>query len=208
MLEWVLCRVLQSKELDAVLLATTTKPRDDDLEKLAIGLGIRVFRGDETDVLGRFALAASQAGADAVVRVCADNPFVAPEEIDRLVRSFASGNADYAFNHLDRMGSRYADGFGAEIIRADVLKDMASKAVAPAHREHVTTYLWDNAADYRIVAVPAPSGLAHPELCFDVDTPEALIEMEQWVSEGVTIQTPAEQIVRIRMQHGDAPCHE
>ena len=199
LLEWVLRRVLQAREIGSVCLATSTNACDDELEKLAKKLGVGVLRGDEQDVLGRFELAAKQSGADAIVRVCADNPFIAPEEIDRLVRFFASGNADYAFNHQDRLGSRYADGFGAEILRRDVLDDIASKAREPRHREHVTLYLWDNAADYRMLAVPAPRELAHPELCFDVDTPENLEFLKTMVSAGVSFQTDAAEIVRLAL---------
>lgn len=199
MLEWVLRRVLHARELDSVCLATSTNGCDDELEKLAKMLGVGVLRGDEHDVLGRFEHAAKQSGADVIVRICADNPFIAPEEIDRLVRFFVSHNADYAFNHQDRLGSRYADGFGAEILRRDVLDDIAAKARDPRHREHVTLYLWDNAADYRIVAVPAPPDLAHPELCFDVDTQVDLEFLKTMVSSGVSFQTDAAEIVRLAL---------
>ena len=44
-----------------------------------------------------------------------DNPFVDPGELDKLVIEFRTHPCDYACNHQDRLGSRYADGFGAEI---------------------------------------------------------------------------------------------
>jgi len=208
LLEWVLRRVLHSREIDSACLATSTNARDDELENLAARLKVSVFRGDENDVLGRFAEAAQQAHAGTIVRVCADNPFVAPEEIDRLVRFFAAGDAVYAFNHLDRLGSRYADGFGAEIMRTDVLNEMAGKAADPGHREHVTTYLWDNATDYSIMVVPPPSELAHPELRFDVDTPKDLERLEKLVSAGVSLQTPAAEIVRLALAASETICNE
>lgn len=208
LLEWVLRRVLQAREIGSVCLATSTNACDDELEKLAINLDVGVCRGDEHDVLGRFEQAAKQSGADAIVRVCADNPFIAPEEIDRLVRFFVSKNADYAFNHQDRLGSRYADGFGAEILRRDILDDIASKARDPRHREHVTLYLWDNAADYRMLAAPAPQELAYPELCFDVDTPEDLEYLKTLVSAGVSFQTEAAEIVRLTRATSGKAGHE
>lgn len=195
-MEWVLKRVLLTEGLDAVVLATSTHPRDEALGELAVRLGVEVFRGDEDDVLGRFDQAAKRARADVIVRVCADNPFAAPEEIHRLVRFFAEGNSDYACNHMDRLGSRYADGFGAEIMRRNVLEDVAGKAREPRHREHVTLYIWDHPSQYRMAVVPAPPELARPDLRFDVDAPDDLVFLEKLVSSGVSLQTPAAEIVR------------
>ena len=84
-IEWVLQRLLRAKLLDDIILATTTLDGDDPLERVASSLGVCCFPGDEDDVLGRFVAAADLVGADNVVRVCADNPFVDPDEIDRLV---------------------------------------------------------------------------------------------------------------------------
>jgi len=196
LLGWVLARAMQSREIDSVVLAIPKNSRDDELEKIAESLGATVFRGEEDDVLDRIQRAAESSGADIVVRVCADNPFVDPGEIDRLVRFFAAGDADYAFNHLDRLESRYADGFGAEILRSDVLSEIARTARDPRHREHVTLHLWDNPANFRMAAVPAPPELSHPTLRFDVDSPRDLLELEKLVAAGVDLHTPAAEIVR------------
>ena len=197
LLEWVLKRILQSEKIGSAILATSTDPRNDPLEALAEAAGVRVFRGDENDVLGRFAEAAKWAGAESIVRICADNPFVAPEEIDRLVTFFQEGGADYAFNHLNRLDSRYADGFGAEIVRYDVLQELALQATLQEHREHVTQYIWDHPTRFRIAVVPAPPDLAFPELRFDVDTPEDLLKLEKLVNAGVALDTPARDIVHM-----------
>jgi len=202
LLEWVLHRVTRATMIDETILATSTHSRDDPLAELAKKCSVRVYRGDESDVLGRFVGAAGISEADRVVRVCADNPFVDPGEIDRLVDFFDSANSDYACNHLERPGSRYADGFGAEILCADLLQQVAAKATEEAHREHVTSYLWDHAKDYRLTAVPAPRALAHPELSFDVDAPADLARLESLVAAGVDLDTTAGRIVELALIHG------
>lgn len=195
LLEWVLHRAMCALRLDEVVLATTTNPRDDPLAAMARQAGVAVFRGNEPDVLERFAGAAEASSAEWVVRICADNPFVDPRELDRLVEFFAAGDADYACNHLDRLGSRYADGFGAEILGAELLKQVAARATAGGHREHVTSYLWDHADEYRLAAVPAPAELAFPHLRFDVDVPADLARLERLVAAGIGMDSAAAQIV-------------
>lgn len=200
LLEWVLLRLGRASRLDETILATTTLPRDDALVGLAAQCGVRTYRGAEADVLGRFCAAAEMAAADRVVRICADNPFVDPGEVDRLVEFFAQHDADYACNHLDRLGSRYADGFGGEILSATLLRDLAASATESRHREHVTLYLWDQEAHYRMLAVPAPPELAHPKLRFDVDRPADLVRLAKCVDSGLGINAAAREFVERALQ--------
>ena len=90
LLELVLTRVNRARSLDLVVLATSDQPGDDALAPVAEALGVPVFRGDEQDVLRRFCGAVERYPAEAVVRICGDNPLVDPAEVDRLV-GFLSG---------------------------------------------------------------------------------------------------------------------
>jgi spore coat polysaccharide biosynthesis protein SpsF len=196
LLEWVLHRVQSARLLDAVVLATTDLPRDRPLVDLAHRMGLATYTGSESDVLGRFARAAAQHQADVVVRVCADNPFVDGAEIDRLLAFFAVQDVDYACNHLDRLGSAYADGFGAEVLGAPLLAQLAAECTDARHREHVTLALWDWADRFRLAAVPAPASLAFPELRFDVDRPEHLAELALLCERaGLGVDSPAAEVV-------------
>src|SRR5438093_1423019 len=104
-LEWVLLRTLRAATIDQVVLVTSSASENDALCKLADRLSVPVLRGSEDDVLSRFALAAEKFRTDHVVRICADNPFVAPEEIDRLVPFYMATLPDYAFNRIPRMAN-------------------------------------------------------------------------------------------------------
>ena len=54
--------------------------------------------GSEENVLARHAHVAAETGADYVVRVCGDSPFVSAAEIDRLVDEHVGGDADMTTN--------------------------------------------------------------------------------------------------------------
>ena len=196
-LEWVLRRVSRAKLINEVVLATSDRPIDDPLVKLATHLGIEVFRGSEADVLGRFAAAAEHYQAETVLRICADNPFVDPDELDRLVREFSDNSCDYACNHQDRLGSRYADGFGAEILSNKLLQRVAQVSKEPKHREHVTLYLWDHAEQFTLHSIQAPPELAYPDMRFDIDTPQDLQKLRKYMERNITLDSTAEGIIQL-----------
>lgn len=206
LLHWVLYRVKEARRLTAVVLATSSLKQDDPLAELARSLDVGVFRGSEADVLGRFKDAAREFDADVVVRVCADNPFIAPEELDRLVDCFFSlkqSGADphrvYAFNHLTTMNNDYPDGLGAEIFSRDLLETLDRLAREPSDREHVTTYLWDHPRDFEIYPVLARPEIAYPGVKLDVDTREDLERLRQ-LGARLSLESSALQVVRAYLE--------
>ena len=170
LLELVLRRVQQAKTLDQVVLATSDNPRDDVLVTVAEVCRVPSYRGDELDVLGRFSGAAAIHPTLAVVRICADNPFVDPAEIDKLVEFFWDQQpCDYAYNHLPTCG--LPDGAGAEILSAETLHHLAEMPMSPAYREHVTLWLQEHPDEFKIEALTADRPLRHPHYRLDVDYP-------------------------------------
>jgi len=206
LLEWVVQRVIKSKKIDHVVLATTTNEDDDALVDFVKNCGVEVFRGSENDVLDRFVKTAHKFKADLVVRVCADNPFIDPLEIDRLITFFNENQCDYACNHRDNLNSGYADGFGAEIFSANLLYKIDKLAINAMSREHVTLYLWENQNNFKLKAVPAPIKLHHPNLRFDIDSPEDMVFLEKLVNNGVTIKSKASEIINICLLNNYERC--
>jgi spore coat polysaccharide biosynthesis protein SpsF len=179
LLFWVISRVKRAKLTDSTLLATSDTEKDDPLVELAQQLNVPVFRGSETDVLGRFLAAAHMAKADRVVRVCGDNPLIAPEEIDRLVGFFektqqleSTTEKLYAFNFAPKMGNGYPDGFGAEILSTTLLEELARLDDQSSSREHVTAYIWNHPEQFMIRTFSAPKEIACPSIRLDVNSQE------------------------------------
>ncbi|MDO8505523.1 MAG: spore coat biosynthesis protein F [bacterium] len=177
---WVLRRVMRAQELDHVVLAIPDTVQNEILAQVAAGLGIKIFRGFEQDVLSRFVEAAKSTGApDMIVRICADNPLIAPEEIDRLVGFFRGSDFDYAYNHIPTDIYQCPDGLGAEIMRAQVLYNVADLVHEQKYREHVTLYIREHPDKFLIGVPPIPQllqGLTDVKL--DVDTVDDLAKLE------------------------------
>ena len=168
----LLTRLQACRELDGIVVATTTGREDDAIEAEAYGMGLPCLRGPEEDVLARFALASRQHPAQLMVRVCADNPLTDPEQVDRLVRFAHRGGFDLAYNHRPECG--IPDGVGAETLTLSTLEKLDRLAIKPEYREHVTLYVYDNRQEFHVGRLDATGGWARPEYRLDVDYPEDL----------------------------------
>ncbi|MGA1425989.1 MAG: cytidylyltransferase domain-containing protein [Ilumatobacteraceae bacterium] len=196
LLEWVVTRVRKCQRVDHVVVATTTDPIDDRLVDECKRLGVAVVRGSTNDVLARFVEAVSNDTCDAVVRVCADNPFIDPACVDAAITAYRTEAVDYAFNHRPHGSCNYADGFGAEVVSRALLERLNATQLSAPHREHVTLAVIDGVVQANIHACIAPSSLARPDLRFDVDHPEDLVRLRALVSNGgVTLDSTAAEVV-------------
>ena len=81
-------RIRQVRQIEKIVIATTTNSIDDPIEELGVVENIPVFRGDEHDVLGRFQGAAKKFDADAIVRLTGDCPLIDPEIVDHTISIF------------------------------------------------------------------------------------------------------------------------
>ena len=138
-LEVLVRRLGSASSLHAIVLATSTDPSDDPVAEAAAGLGMELVRGPLEDVLGRYELAASAHGADAVVRITADCPLVDAALVDRMVEMWRKGEADYVCNTIEPR--TFPKGLDVEVVSRGALQAAAARATDPYDREHVTPYI-------------------------------------------------------------------
>lgn len=100
MLARVISRVRQAELVDEIVVATTSDIADEPILQYCQEKRIACFRGELYDVLDRYYQAALFAEADVIVRITADCPMIAPQEIDRVVQAFQDSGADFAANRL------------------------------------------------------------------------------------------------------------
>ena len=162
---WTISATLAVSSLDAVVLATTDSPEDDDLAALAAPL-IAVSRGSTYDVLSRVWNAVARYEPTIVVRQTADNPFPDPEVVAAQIARLKAGGYDFVGN------AGWPLGIAAEIARGEALAIAAAEADEPAEREHVMPFLYNRPDRFRIGGLAGPSGPAHHR--YTIDTPEDL----------------------------------
>ena len=141
LLELHLKRILKSKKIDQLVVATTTNPEDVAIADIARGLGLEFYRGDVDDVLDRFYRAVENKGADYIVRLTSDCPLIDAELIDKVIQKAIDDKLDYCSNVL---APSYPDGQDVEVFRFAALKQAWTEATKKSEREHVTPYIWSN----------------------------------------------------------------
>ena len=156
LIEWVVRRTKKSKKLDEIVIATSKKNADKVFGVIAKKLKVKIFYGDEQNVLSRFLEAANKFKADNIIRICADNPFISSNFVDNLIDFYKNNKCDLAFNHRPDKKMKYkcVDGLGAEIFSLKILKIVSKLAKSNYDLEHVTTFLYRNKNRFKIIPVP------------------------------------------------------
>jgi spore coat polysaccharide biosynthesis protein SpsF len=148
MLTRVVMRVRDAKDVDEVVVATTTKSDDDAIVLESSRMRAPVFRGSETDVLDRYCAAALTHRADSVVRITADCPLVDPQIIDEALATFRQGPFDYVGTGLEPR--TFPRGLDVEVVSRECLERARSQDRDPTWREHVTPYIYRHPELFRV----------------------------------------------------------
>jgi spore coat polysaccharide biosynthesis protein SpsF len=174
------------RDVAPIVVATSVAPADDAIVSECDRSDVPVFRGDEDDVLARFAacVRALPAQPRLVVRICADRPFACPVLLRELLDLYElTGAPDYLSNTVPQS---YPVGLDLELVGTDVLLEAAGEADAPYDREHVTPFVYRRPDRYRLVNIPCPFG-PYEQVRATVDTQrdyDALTVVAQRLSAG------------------------
>lgn len=155
--------------LSEIVVATSSTTQDDVLAAFCEAQGMRIFRGSEEDVLGRYYAAAKAYDLDVVVRVCADAPLTDPQGIRALIDAFSSSNAQFVHS---RHPTGWPVGTAADLMTVEALGDADGAARHPYEREHVVPYLAAHPERFATRLVQGPEAWLRPCYHFAVDLPE------------------------------------
>lgn len=173
----LITRVLERvNQAGPVVLATSDRPIDDELEAVAKRLGVAVFRGSADDVLGRLLAAAESCGFDPIVRISGDSPFVDPDLIRTMIDAHRATDMDLTTNVMPRT---FPPGNSVEVLSLAALRRANDQASSEDDREHVTTFIYRNAKSFRIANHTAPDA-RYQGIELTVDEPSDLDRL-RWI---------------------------
>ncbi len=198
MLWYVLQRVWLAESLDTVIVATGTDREDDAIADFCWTESVDYIRGPDGDVLDTCLQAAASRGAERVVTVRADCPFVDPWLIDRAVGELVRGRCDYVTN---RCPPSWPGGLEVDALTREALGRASSEAPAGEMRSDAWSWARWRPEDY--VRVNLSSREPSPELRWTVDAPGDL-ECVQWVFRRLgSWEFSAEDVLDLLEEHPD-----
>jgi spore coat polysaccharide biosynthesis protein SpsF len=174
LLEWVVRRMSESEWLDAVVVLSPQIPQTSGLAIL-VPCDVPLVVSNAADALGRFIDALSKHPAKAVVRVFAEQLFVDPVLIDRLVTTAAQHpDADY-IGYRSRTGLpavRSPLGVIGEWASATALARANRESTKPSLRDQVTGYFYAHPEKFNLGLLPVPRELDRDDVRLTIDGEE------------------------------------
>ena len=142
-----------------IILATGDSPKNSKLIEFSSKHNIHFFIGSENNVLSRFIEAAELYDLTHVIRICSDNPFIDMDLLDELVSIQDKFSYDYiSFKNNDGLPVIKSHfGLFAEFVSVSGLRKVMSMEGNNSHYiEHVTNYLYENPAEFRLKLIDLP----------------------------------------------------
>lgn len=141
-----------------IIVATTTNSINDSLIQHL--KDIKIYRGDENDVLQRFIEAAEINQVDGIIRICSDNPFLDIESLEELISKAKGSNVDYiSFKIGETPSIKTHFGFWGEFVTLDALRKIRSLTKDSLYHEHVTNYIYTHPSEFKIEWLSTPDYL-------------------------------------------------
>jgi len=143
LLEIHLKRILKSRKISKLKVATTTEPGVEKIIAIANRLKVETFQGSLENVLNRFYNAAKGEVVDWIVRLTSDCPLIDPVEIDKVIDHALAHNLDYVSNTLR---PTFPDGLDVEVFKFSALENAHKNATLQSEKEHVTPFIWKHSS--------------------------------------------------------------
>lgn len=140
-------RLVQVKEIDEVIVATSEENNDTILKEYCDKKQIICERGSKNDVLGRYVKVTKQRKLDVVVRITGDNPVVLIDIVKKAIQKHIEGKYDYTRNNNLPYGTSF------EIVNANVLNSIYNKKLTEEDKEHVTIFIKKNKNQFNILEI-------------------------------------------------------
>ena len=166
LVDWVVRRVTEAQHVDRTVLVISDSPQHRRLARL-IPADVDVFRARGEDTLACVNSAANEYGAESLVLVDIENPFVDPSLVDRLVvDARAHPNCDYASFFMRSQSNLLATRLGlvAEWCTAAALRIADLEASSVGERSRITPYLYSHPEEFTIRLIPVPAELDRSDI--------------------------------------------
>jgi spore coat polysaccharide biosynthesis protein SpsF len=172
MISRLIRRIRSVKNIDQIIIATTTNWQDDVFESIAQKAQVSIFRGSEHNVMERVLYAALENKVDVICEITGDCPLVDPELTETAIKKYLAGDFDYITNGL----SGLPDGLGCQVFSTkalshsySIIENNEDSRVIELDKEHVTSHMQRHPGIFKIHKVITPEVLNWPTLSLSLD---------------------------------------
>lgn len=175
-------RLKLCKYIDQIILATSTKKKDDIFKEISKNHNVKFFRGSEKDVVSRLSKSTKEfKQTDIIIRANADNPIFMPTIVDQEIKNFKKLNYDlYSpfYNHKQPFGYSFV------IFKKSCISKIEFQTKKPIYREHVENYCFENKSKFKLLLtkIKKTSKLFYPSLNVTMDTLGDLKKIRKYYS--------------------------
>lgn len=150
-------RICKCKNIDKLIIATSTHFSDDGLANICHSYGYNVKRGSLTNVVQRFQTALEHEEFGYLVRLTGDCPLADPDVIDQVIAEHIERDADYTTNAYF---PSFPDGLDVEVLKKITFEHVVKSACTPSQLEHVTPFIYENKQMFKIHHVTSAEDLS------------------------------------------------
>ena len=199
----VINRVIQIKQINEIVVATTTLPEDQSIFDYCTNRNVKCYRGNSKNVLDRFYRVALATSADAIMRITADCPVLDPGVSYKILDLFLRKECDYASNVHP---PTYPDGMDTEVFSFETLQSAFHSSTDSHQKEHVTPYIYQNPHLFKILNLESEKDLSAFRLVVDTKEDFNFIKKIYEVLGDSFYTANHKEIVKFVTQHPDLKC--
>ena len=168
-IEHLFKRVLIAKKkrfINTIAFCTTNLPIDNELIRIASKYDIKVYRGENKNVLSRMMLAINDnKDHDTIIRITGDDILIDPDYLNKTIKFHNQKNAQYTD------AKRLPSGTDAEVFQRDLLKTIFKLSNDSSGTEYLTNYVTDNVDQFEVASLEVDSS-HNKKLRLTMDTQE------------------------------------
>jgi len=163
-IEIIFKRLSKNFKEENIFIATSNNKFDNELCEFCKKKNINFFRGSLSNVVNRVYKLAITQKAYGFVRINGDSPLIITSIIKKALKIFKTKKYDLVTNVFPRS---YPAGMSVEIIKTQVLKKIIKKNKKKIHKEHITSYIYENYKDFRIYNIKNKKNYSNVHLAID-----------------------------------------
>ncbi|QUI25005.1 hypothetical protein HZI73_23115 [Vallitalea pronyensis] len=163
-IEHIINRIKEVKNIDEIYIATSTHPDDKILGQIAYQNNIKIHYGSETSVIDRMLEIGEKENAKNLIRITGDNIFTDPQILEMTLTAHKESKAEYS------RAEKLPIGTTAEVIDVNALKRCYC-SIDPEKSEYLFYYIFDPTKYKTLVMLPKDNSLIKEYASLTVDTP-------------------------------------